>query len=558
MAANDVEIVLKAKDAEVVQAWLRARQGIEQTGQELDKVGRKGAAAGKTISGELKNVASDISSAVAGMIGLGSAVQAVSTFVDVLQKELDNFRARRAEASQFQITRGIAYQQAAEALGPQGPGGLTPKQLEPLLDAIAARTGFSQQNVAAAATAGFGAGGSLSPLDTLAGVEAAATTFPSLVNDKDGYTQASAGVLTIQKKFRLPPTEAAAKLALINRSSRGVSAAHTAEHTIPAISELYEKGGRKDDLDYLASLVTGTGQVAEDVTGRKGRTQWVRTAQQLKELTATRLGPDASIKEMIEFVMSPQGESIRKRLLGAMGLDLRELEKLRKSGKAGDSAELLGEAHYKTAMMQFFTPGESSVRKEIAGAAAKLKGGARDVAGWNAQVAEMPAVRTERLSRPVTTAKEGRLGDTAMGVKEQVSQMYQEIELMNDVNMMDRGINAWFRDAQQTRMSEGEVLEQAIPFVQRQISARKPGRRQVARGTRMNPHGEFADYTPSAEDVKQRERLEGMLEKLIDALNQQKPQPVTIVEDKRPTPPVVEKPAAARLHGDRIIREFGD
>ncbi len=558
MAANDVEIRLKAADAEVVQAWIRCRQGIEATGQELDKVGKKGAKAGKDIAASMQGVVGDLGQATLAMVGIGSAVQALGTFVELMRKEFENLKARQSEAAGFQVSRSVAIRKMTTALGPQESGGLQPEEAVALIEKKAVQLGVSQIPLLRAAEAGFGAGGSLDPRQVMEGIFATAKFFPELAADQSGHEMraGSEGVLEIMKRFGKTAEESAAAFAMVSRASRGVSAEYTARSTLPSLGEMYEMGGKKDSFNFLASLNAGVGQVAGDASGKKTRTGLTSFIMQLRAETAMHVGKDSSVEEMYNFIRgdSQDADKVRKKLTGVLGLNPRELAELRKRGEASNDGDLKGEAQLKTAFLQILTPGENSTTKEIAAAKGKVgnadQADVQQVAGWNARVNKLDSMQAEGLSRAETGIVETDYSDVDLAMKGQLSSLLtKSLRHSGGAFQTETEIQSTLSDFENISTSGLD----AATNVRRRLQAKQGDLRD---GTRIYGGGGYSGgsgFSPATEaDLRAADKLQPSIDALGMAIenltaSRDKPMPVEIAGDKRPQPQTVTKPPAAQL-----------
>jgi hypothetical protein len=349
--ANEVTITMNARDAEQVRAWMRTRQGIKETGEELDRVAAKGRKAGKDTEGGFASVLPTMGKVAASLTGVGTAVAGVLKFADLVKRQYEEMLAKQAEAAGAQL--GISGQlRAATATFIGRPNAPSIADFHSRM--VAGANGVDLGELYSSFTGAMGSAGDMSVQTVQQAALDSARLRPELnKEDRESLMRSS---LMLTKEFKRPLAESMA--AVIQAASQDATATlgDFAKNVVPTVVQARAFGGHKDSFESIMADVQGIGLVAGDPHGRRTSTAYLNALQTIKEetLKAGLVGPDASIAEQLAAARgSPK---IQQLALGVFadsaGLDPKKALAAMRKNKLG-KGELGGEARTFMAGVEF-------------------------------------------------------------------------------------------------------------------------------------------------------------------------------------------------------------
>ena len=370
MPKADVVVRMIAQDANVLRTFRAVQQGILTVEQALAKVGGASGKAQAKTSKMFGSVLRNAASMATAMVGVGSAMQVVSTISQLLRKELANLKAVQDSFADQQITVAVAEARAFNALTPGGD--LSVGDLSSLVRKKA--SGAPLPNIFLAIEGALAARGALSEKEAVEAVLAVPRLRPDIATDTDQLKAFAIGTLQLRKSFKgTTADQAVSGVQQLFRGARAEELPQLSRAIIGGISQARAFGNDKDSFRFLSGLILGVGQRAEDPTGRRTVTGTIGFLSQIKQATGQDLGPKARIEEQLAFPLSGKGrgEEIRKRLVGDVfaGKTKEELQKQREVA----SPELSFQARTKIAFIEVLTP-MSKTWDEINAAIQKLPG----------------------------------------------------------------------------------------------------------------------------------------------------------------------------------------
>jgi hypothetical protein len=250
----------KITQDEFTQASIRSKAAMQAAGQ-----------AGHSAMG---GIVSQIGTAAAGFVGVGSVIGGVATAAALLKAEYDDLKQRQAKAADKQIDLGAAVRGAVFALG-EDPS-LSAEQFTKRLPEISRETGVSETHLARAATDVFSARGDLPAADALAALTAAARLMP----DQPGQLpMLAASGIDLSKGTGQTFEAALGQLLSIGTASRVTSLKGQAENIAPAVIGLGKFG---DSPTEAGAIVAAATKGLVDPTGAQSKTSAISLAQQLE------------------------------------------------------------------------------------------------------------------------------------------------------------------------------------------------------------------------------------------------------------------------------------
>ncbi len=416
--AGDVTIVMKANDAEVVAAWLRARQGLKQFGDELDAVGKKGRKAKDGIAGGVQDAIADFGRAAMAIAGVGSVLDGIMTAADLLRSEFEMLLARQRAAAEFQVTRAAALREAAWNMGERPE--MSVSSLNRWAEDTGLRLGVDQVSLLKAAGGAFATVGDMPADKVLETVTTLVGMNPGLRDTE--LQKAVIGTLMTQREFGVSADRAAAGTFLGAQASPTPNMAEYAENALPAVRNLRSLGGGKDSANFLFGLVSGAQNRMGDASGKITATALMQLATQVMPLAQAGLGrTDISLEEAIEFIRSDAGSKARSRLLGTGKLSRNEMAKLAASGEAMPGGSLHGEMRARQTMIELLSPENTAARQAVAAARSTVgnltEGDVKAVRAFSSSVEGQPAMIAERIKRTATSGTEFIQSDVDEAVK---------------------------------------------------------------------------------------------------------------------------------------------
>jgi len=115
MAKDDVVITMSVRDANTFAAWQRARKGVADVGDEMDKTGRKGKKAGDDTNRSWQRMLKGMVAGVSAVLGIGSAFSAMRRIVTT---EFDTMERRQSRFFNQQFAFAGTIRKVSKALGP--------------------------------------------------------------------------------------------------------------------------------------------------------------------------------------------------------------------------------------------------------------------------------------------------------------------------------------------------------------------------------------------------------------------------------------------------------
>ena len=357
-----VEVVMSAKDAELVAAWQRARNNVAAFDSELEKINGTNAkleASGRKVwdqtrtplekynaevqrLGELlkekaiddetharaiqrqkdlynqatnssKSYLSGLSSGtmqvLAGLTGIGTVIGGIMAVATQLRAEYQNLVSRQKTAADRQIDTAAAQRAAIGNLG-QDPN-MSVAQLNEQVAKISAETGVNQKDIFEAASSALSARGQLSAQDALDSVRLAALNAP---DDVAGLKTMSGSLLDMQKKGGGTTTANIGMFIAAKQAARVETNQAFSQNIIPAATGVQEFGDSPQQALALTAAIT---QGMGDTQGAMSGTAAISLAQQLERaLPKSKFRMLQSTVDRIRFLQSEEGKKHREKLIG--------------------------------------------------------------------------------------------------------------------------------------------------------------------------------------------------------------------------------------------------
>ena len=369
-----VVLDLDANSAKMVQAWAKAIKGPQAMGEAVQDLGKKSKRGGRQAGSAFAGIAKNAAAATLAFIGIGSAMQALSTFARLLRKELEAVRVLQSKSGEQQITVANAQRRAAFALGTKGvDSDIDITELGDMLKA--SRSGVRLESLYLESEAALSSRGSLLSSQASQTVVAAAELRPDL--DMESRLSLVTASLALQKAFGASVEGSMAQVQQALLAARTEDIGAFARNLVPSIAQSRSLGADKDSFRFLSSLFIGVGQRAEDPSGRRTATNVVNAITQVQTLAKQRGVVDigASVEETISTLRAGESgsdaEKLRQELVGVFEQSIgdipREFDELGK-------VLLRSEAKTQTALLEIFQleEADSKVWKEINAASQKI------------------------------------------------------------------------------------------------------------------------------------------------------------------------------------------
>lgn len=433
-AQERVDIKVTADNA----AALSALQAIAAS---LEKIGVGGQKAGGDVAGGLEKGAISAGKMALAMVGVGSAMQAVSTAINLTNKSWDDLIERQRKAADSQISFADAQRRAAFMLD---PGTLADATKE--MQRIQAETGVPSGALFGAIGAAASARGpDFEQSQALKYVGIAARMLPGPSTQQDEIRSIVSAGLEMNKGFPgTTPEQAMGALLSIAPALRQEEMPTLAQNAVAPISAQRAFGGDADTFKFLGSIMAAVGQRSGDVSGRRTATNLTNFYKQIRVKTAM-LPKNTTMEARMNFLMNTEaGTAIRKQMLGPLfaGGDIeagaeRGDEAMMQAAEQIFGADarvgLKSEAKTFVGLMELLQSGDNKTKRMVKAAQGMIleptdpKAG--DVLrGRLAEIEAQPIQRAARLDRQLGAVAEGMKqahlpGGTTAAVRKQLEEV---------------------------------------------------------------------------------------------------------------------------------------
>ena len=360
MAAK-VEVLMSAKDAEMVAAWQRAKNNVAQFDAELSKINgtnnrlensgrrvweqtatplekyKRSVAESKELldkkiiseethsrnierqrdlysqamgssKGFLSGLSSGTMQVVAGLTGVGTVLGGILAVANQLRREYENMKSREKEASDRQMDVSTAQAAAYANLGTDPT--MTREQVDQKAAEIAKNRGMSIRDVYNALSNAYSARGTESAAAATDAVDIAMLMNPG---DAAGAEYTAGSILDLKKKGGGTSKQIAGQIIAAKQQARIVKTEDFAKHAVPAIFQLESFGNtQQESMAVYAAATQGIG----DPTGEKTGSSIINFQRQLDELIGKRGPKIQGMVKQLEYIRSAEGKKTRDYLLG--------------------------------------------------------------------------------------------------------------------------------------------------------------------------------------------------------------------------------------------------
>ncbi len=291
-----------------------AQTALDRIADGLDKIASKGAKAGGSVDGMFGNIMGGVDSLTGKLTGLLSAGALLSKIQQEFVANYERVIAMEKRSTDSQIEWATAERMIGRSLDPDEMKLSVASQR---IRDFAAGHGGGAAGMGLAVVGALSGKGDLSADTAISAVEYAKTVRPDM--DSSGLNVMAQGILSIQKSIPGTSTkQAGAVFQNTFLAARAVNMEALAENIIPAIAQGRAVMGDTDKFEDIASLVLGTGQRADDPTGRKTGTNTIKFLEQLKiHAMGAGMSQDANFVDMKKFLSgTDKGMAVVKDLLG--------------------------------------------------------------------------------------------------------------------------------------------------------------------------------------------------------------------------------------------------
>ncbi len=543
MAGPQVIIEMGVRDAEQVRAWLRAKQGIKETGEELERVAAKGKRAGGAVESGFAGVLPVIGKVSGALVGVGTAIAGISKVAELIKRQYEEMLAKKVEAAGAQMgVSGSLRAAVSSFIGrPDAPSvGAFHSRM------VSGANGVDLNDLYQSFTGAMGSAGNVPVANVQGAVLESARQRPDL-NREDRENLVRATVM-LAKEFKEPLDQTMAAVIQASMQDATATLGDFAKNVVPTVIQARAFGGHKDSFRSIMADVQGVGLVAGDPHGRRTSTAYLNALQTIKEetLKAGLVGQGASIEEQLAAARG--NKKIQEMALGVFatsdGLDpAKALSAFRRNKLS--KGELGGEARTFMAGVEFLQsnqdPKTNPFARERANAFKTNLGmtpeAVKAVEELNKQFSASPIGQTEALGRAKEQFKNATLFKQFDAAQEgSMLELTNEIRYRQGMPTLQRGAE-YVLDAMRGTGSKSVGDE---PTPQRRLEyARTVAERAI--GSARGPRG---TSEPDAALVDSLKELISRLDTQIELLNDQSPKKVEVTG--RTNQPAA--PAAGRLN----------
>ena len=515
---------MNAQDAEQVRAWLRSKEGIRATTDELDKAGKAGRSAGRATKAGFKEAAQQVDATskitatlISRFTGVGAAIGGITMFSQIVKAEYEELLQRQQEAAGAQTNIFPSYARAAATL----PGFDPDKMYKQV---IRESRGVNPEAIFNAIEAGSAARGDLPEQ----GVVDAAIASSRLGVQYTGETRNAwvASSLENMKTFGGTPEENLAMNSEAFRASRAKDAGSYFRNVAPAIPQMASLAKSKD-YKLMASTAIGLGAAMGDQEGGPGATAAIQLVRQvITEAVASGKAKKTDDYETMLAVVRGDPK-IQSKLRGVFAESLGTSEAdLKKAAKAG-KGQLAIEAKAFSAAHDYLSPNQdpatNAAAREIQAAAGKLNSpqvALAKLTALNERISKAGPGPTENVTRTDTQREnERKLGKVDEGQMGALMTFY-------DNRMKDMG--QW---ATKRGLERAEVFTRSDTPEELAENVRVGLRRQAEKNLRT------AITSNSREGSQEITKMTETLERMLAVMQEEKgPQKVEVVNGRTNQP----------------------
>jgi hypothetical protein len=521
-----VIVEMSVRDAEQVRAWQRARQGIQQTGDELDRVAAKGKKAGRDTEAGFSSVLPTLGRVVGAITGIGTAIAGVKKFADLIKQEYEEMLAKQAAAAASQM--GISSSLRA-ATGTFIGRHDAPSVNEFQRRMVAGANGVDINDMLQSFTGAMGSAGDIPINSVMEATLASARLRPDL-NREDRQNLVRSSVM-LAKEFSQPLEQTMAAVIQSTAQDATETMGDFAKNVVPTAILARGYGSNKDSYKSIMADLSGIGLRAGDPHGRRASTAYLNALKTIKEetLASGLVGPDASIEEQLAAARGDK--KIQEKALGVfaegLGIDPKKalsLHRRNQLAKLG-SGDLGGEARTFMAGVEFLSsnqdPATNRFARDRATVFSQSMGispeAVRAVETLNKQFAASDIGKTERISRADTQSENELLLNSAVGQRGALLKFQANKLSQMGIPLFDRGLTEF-----EATMQSDENLPE---FVRSNL-------RTVAKKIQKGDPSGFANFVDTDQDRRNAEKIEKLtesIEKMLNAMQDDKVQKVDVI-----------------------------